>query len=90
MQRCIVLDIEGTTTPISFVTDVLFPYAHDNVRKHLELTYDTEKTQDDIVLLRAQVSQLLKTLLNEIFEVNAQAFILLLKVALCMLGWLLQ
>lgn len=56
-RRCIVLDIEGTTTPISFVTDVLFPYARDNVRKHLELTYDTEKTQDDIVLLRAQVQE---------------------------------
>lgn len=55
-QRCIVLDIEGTTTPISFVTDVLFPYARDNVRKHLELTYDTAEAQDDIKLLRAQVS----------------------------------
>ncbi|KAG6397752.1 hypothetical protein SASPL_144213 [Salvia splendens] len=55
LQRCIVLDIEGTTTPISFVTDVLFPYARDNVGKHLELTYDTAETQDDIELLRAQV-----------------------------------
>ncbi|KAL1569900.1 putative bifunctional methylthioribulose-1-phosphate dehydratase/enolase-phosphatase E1 [Salvia divinorum] len=54
-RRCIVLDIEGTTTPISFVTDVLFPYARDNVGKHLELTYDTAETQDDIELLRAQV-----------------------------------
>ncbi|KVI02225.1 Class II aldolase/adducin N-terminal [Cynara cardunculus var. scolymus] len=39
--RCVVLDIEGTTTPISFVTDVLFPYARNNVRMHLEETYDT-------------------------------------------------
>lgn len=54
-QRCIVLDIEGTTTPISFVTDILFPYARDNVGRHLFATYDTPETQDDINLLRAQV-----------------------------------
>ncbi|KAG8364926.1 hypothetical protein BUALT_Bualt18G0049500 [Buddleja alternifolia] len=56
-RRCIVLDIEGTTTPITFVTDVLFPYARDSVGKHLELTYDTAETQDDIKLLRAQVEE---------------------------------
>lgn len=55
LQQCIVLDIEGTTTPISFVTDILFPYARDNVRKHLISTYDSEETKDDIKLLRAQV-----------------------------------
>ncbi|KAJ0246239.1 bifunctional methylthioribulose-1-phosphate dehydratase/enolase-phosphatase E1 [Hirschfeldia incana] len=55
--RCIVLDIEGTTTPITFVTDVLFPYARENVGKHLKLTYDTAETQEDIKLLRAQVEE---------------------------------
>lgn len=55
MQRCVVLDIEGTTTPISFVADVLFPYARDNVARHLSATYDTAETKDDIELLRAQV-----------------------------------
>ncbi|KAJ1377083.1 putative bifunctional methylthioribulose-1-phosphate dehydratase/enolase-phosphatase E1 [Sesbania bispinosa] len=53
--RCIVLDIEGTTTPISFVTEVLFPYARQNVGRHLSMTYDTPETQDDIKLLRSQV-----------------------------------
>ncbi|TQE04925.1 hypothetical protein C1H46_009396 [Malus baccata] len=56
-QCCIVLDIEGTTTPISFVTDVLFPYARNNVGRHLSATYDTEETQDDIKLLRFQVQE---------------------------------
>lgn len=56
-RRCVVLDIEGTTTPISFVTDVLFPYARDNVGRHLEATYDSPETQDDIKLLRAQVEE---------------------------------
>ncbi|MCO5606093.1 hypothetical protein L7F22_060280 [Adiantum nelumboides] len=53
----VVLDIEGTTTPISFVTEVLFPYARDNVRTHLESTYESEETQADINLLRKQAEQ---------------------------------
>ncbi|XP_016498774.1 putative bifunctional methylthioribulose-1-phosphate dehydratase/enolase-phosphatase E1 1 isoform X2 [Nicotiana tabacum] len=56
-QRCVVLDIEGTTTPISFVIDVLFPYARDNVGRHLDATYDSAETQEDIKLLRAQVQE---------------------------------
>ncbi|KAK1269094.1 putative bifunctional methylthioribulose-1-phosphate dehydratase/enolase-phosphatase E1 1 [Acorus gramineus] len=59
-RRCIILDIEGTTTPISFVTEVLFPYARDNVKSHLTSTYETEETQDDIKLLRIQVQDDLK------------------------------
>ncbi|XP_040990041.1 probable bifunctional methylthioribulose-1-phosphate dehydratase/enolase-phosphatase E1 isoform X3 [Juglans microcarpa x Juglans regia] len=55
LRRCIVLDIEGTTTPISFVSEVLFPYARDNVGRHLSATYETAETQDDINLLRSQV-----------------------------------
>nr|XP_023923601.1 probable bifunctional methylthioribulose-1-phosphate dehydratase/enolase-phosphatase E1 2 [Quercus suber] len=54
-QHCVLLDIEGTTTPASFVSDVLFPYAHDNVGKHLAATYDSEEAQNDINLLRSQV-----------------------------------
>ncbi|CAO2833388.1 unnamed protein product [Amaranthus hypochondriacus] len=57
VRRCVVLDIEGTTTPISFVTDVLFPYARANVGRHLSSTYETEETQDDINLLRAQIQE---------------------------------
>jgi enolase-phosphatase E1 len=34
--EAIVLDIEGTTTPIAFVVDVLFPYARTHLRRHLE------------------------------------------------------
>ncbi|KAI9083612.1 hypothetical protein K1719_034554 [Acacia pycnantha] len=55
LPRCIVLDIEGTTTPISFISEVLFPYARDNVRRHLSATYDAPETRDDIKLLRSQV-----------------------------------
>lgn len=55
LQHFVLLDIEGTTIPKSFFTDVLFAYAHDNVGKHLDVTYDSEETQNDINSLRAQV-----------------------------------
>jgi enolase-phosphatase E1 len=32
----ILLDVEGTTTPLAFVKDVLFPYARTHLRSHLE------------------------------------------------------
>jgi len=44
--RAILLDIEGTTTPIAFVQQVLFPYARARVHDYLE--------QGDIALLRAE------------------------------------
>lgn len=34
--KAILLDIEGTTTPIAFVFDVLFPYVRAHLRAHLE------------------------------------------------------
>ncbi|XP_047311448.1 probable bifunctional methylthioribulose-1-phosphate dehydratase/enolase-phosphatase E1 1 isoform X2 [Impatiens glandulifera] len=58
--KCILLDIEGTTTPISFVMEVLFPYARENVGRHLGITYHTDETKDDIKLLRSQVEDDLK------------------------------
>ena len=56
MQGVIVLDIEGTTTPISFVTEVLFPYAKENAGAFLRSTYESKETQSDIQLLREQVN----------------------------------
>ncbi|KAJ7550182.1 hypothetical protein O6H91_07G087100 [Diphasiastrum complanatum] len=65
----IVLDIEGTTTPISFVTEVLFPYAVDHLEDHLESTYDSEETKGDIELLRQQTSEDLEQGLSGIVEI---------------------
>ncbi|MCX5945144.1 MAG: acireductone synthase [Cyanobacteria bacterium] len=36
MVSCILLDIEGTTCPVSFVAAVLFPYARDHLSSFLE------------------------------------------------------
>jgi enolase-phosphatase E1 len=38
--RVVLLDIEGTTTPISFVHDVLFPYARARLREFLQFNRD--------------------------------------------------
>ncbi len=50
----VLLDIEGTTTPITFVKNVLFPYAFENVQSYLEANWDTVSTQSivkDLVAL---------------------------------------
>lgn len=49
-----VLDIEGTTTPVSFVYDVLFPYARQHVREYLAEKLDSEELRDVVHGLRAE------------------------------------
>jgi enolase-phosphatase E1 len=44
--RGVVLDIEGTTTPIAFVYDVLFPYARERLASHLEAHVRPEQRAD--------------------------------------------
>jgi enolase-phosphatase E1 len=39
-MRAILLDIEGTTTPITFVLDILFPYAKTHISKFVETHFD--------------------------------------------------
>jgi enolase-phosphatase E1 len=43
--RAIVTDIEGTTSSISFVKDVLFPYAHKRLPAYVETHGDTPEAQ---------------------------------------------
>ena len=50
--RGILLDIEGTTTPISFVHDVLFSYARAHVRDYLAKHLDDPDVCSDVRLLR--------------------------------------
>ncbi len=53
--RAILLDIEGTTTPVDFVYQVLFPYARAQVKDFLE--HHAEAASPDIELLRAEHEQ---------------------------------
>ena len=50
--RGILLDIEGTTTPIAYVHETLFNYAREHVRDYLTKHFDD--LQDEIRLLREE------------------------------------
>jgi len=49
--RAILLDIEGTTTPIAFVHDVLFSYAREHVREFVQANADKQEVWADVALL---------------------------------------
>ncbi|XP_046558030.1 enolase-phosphatase E1-like [Haliotis rubra] len=51
--KAVVVDIEGTTTPISFVKETLFPFVTDNLDTYLKKHYDDTETQKDIAALRS-------------------------------------
>ena len=44
----LLLDIEGTTTPIDFVYNILFPYAREHVKPYLEDRPASSEVQADI------------------------------------------
>jgi enolase-phosphatase E1 len=50
----IVLDIEGTTTPIAFVHDELFPFARRHLREHLEVHHGRADVREAIRTLRRE------------------------------------
>jgi 2,3-diketo-5-methylthio-1-phosphopentane phosphatase len=54
--QTIVLDIEGTTTPIAFVHDVLFPFARGHLREHLENPLNADRLREPIRRLREEWS----------------------------------
>jgi enolase-phosphatase E1 len=56
MANChaVLLDIEGTVTPISFVHKILFPYARDHVNNYLSQHLQQPEIQADIQKLREE------------------------------------
>lgn len=52
--RAILLDIEGTTTPIEFVYQVLFPFARRHVKEFIEQHYESEDVRAIIFALSAE------------------------------------
>jgi enolase-phosphatase E1 len=52
--RGVVLDIEGTTTPIAFVYEELFSYSKTHVRDYLASHFDDEGVGADVQLLREE------------------------------------
>lgn len=53
----ILLDIEGTTTPVSYVFDVLFPFARDRAKAFLAAAENDAGVQADLALLRQEYLQ---------------------------------
>lgn len=52
--RAILLDIEGTTTPIKFVYEILFPFAHQHVKEFIREHRDSADVRGDIAQLRVE------------------------------------
>lgn len=52
--RALVLDVEGTTTPIDFVVGVLFPYARARVASFLHDRASDAEVRADLALLAAE------------------------------------
>lgn len=52
--RTVLLDIEGTTTPVEFVTRVLFPYARAHVAEFVRRSRESADVRPDIDRLRAE------------------------------------
>lgn len=56
-HRVILLDIEGTTTPISFVYDTLFPFAREHVASFLRRHGDDPSVREDLGRLAEQAEK---------------------------------
>ncbi|CAN7993496.1 unnamed protein product [Ixodes hexagonus] len=54
--KAIVLDIEGTVISISFVKDVLFPYARENLRAYLKDHWNDDELRKLVSDLQGQVN----------------------------------
>jgi len=52
--KLILLDIEGTTTPIDFVYKTLFPFAREHVKDYLSRNWEASEVQADLAQLRAE------------------------------------
>eukprot|EP00803_Ostreobium_quekettii_P008224 evm.model.scf_2092.1 EVM.evm.TU.scf_2092.1 scf_2092:137-4104(+) len=53
--KVVVLDIEGTVSPLSFVAETMFPYAMRYMQEHLTQSYTTDQTKRVVEAIRKQV-----------------------------------
>ncbi|XP_078033138.1 enolase-phosphatase E1 [Augochlora pura] len=53
----ILVDIEGTTTSVSFVKDTLFPYVRENLSKYIESKWEDEEFKKDFEKLKEQAKK---------------------------------
>ena len=55
--RCVLLDIEGTTSSISFVYDKMFPYVRENLSSFLDANFSDESVQNCLPMLAADLEK---------------------------------
>ncbi|XP_029174217.1 enolase-phosphatase E1 [Nylanderia fulva] len=55
--RTVLVDIEGTTTSISFVKDTLFPYVRQNLKDYIESKWEDEEFKQDYEKLKEQAKK---------------------------------
>uniref|UniRef100_A0A3P8S6N6 Enolase-phosphatase 1 n=1 Tax=Amphiprion percula TaxID=161767 RepID=A0A3P8S6N6_AMPPE len=56
----LLLDIEGTTTPITFVKDILFPYIREHLEDYLSSHWEEDECKQDVHLLKKQIEEDMK------------------------------
>ncbi|KAG7203273.1 hypothetical protein KM043_010367 [Ampulex compressa] len=56
-ETVILVDIEGTTTSISFVKETLFPYVRENLKKYIEAKWENEEFKQDLEKLKEQAKK---------------------------------
>lgn len=67
--KAVLLDIEGTTTPITFVADVLFPYARRQLRSFVERSWRDADARQALAALHELVrSRALPLLCSPVFR----------------------
>ncbi|KMQ95005.1 enolase-phosphatase e1 [Lasius niger] len=55
--RTVLVDIEGTTTSISFVKETLFPYVRQNLKNYIETKWEDEEFKQDYEKLKEQAKK---------------------------------
>ncbi|XP_012528012.1 enolase-phosphatase E1 [Monomorium pharaonis] len=55
--RTVLVDIEGTTTSISFVKETLFPYVRQNLKDYIETKWEDEEFKQDYEKLKDQAKK---------------------------------
>lgn len=70
--KAVLLDIEGTTTPLSFVHDKLIGYVKDNLKEYLASRWENEEVQSDVDALRQQAASDKEAAVEGVVEIAAK------------------
>ncbi|KYN36851.1 Enolase-phosphatase E1 [Trachymyrmex septentrionalis] len=57
LAKTVLVDIEGTTTSISFVKETLFPYVRQNLKDYIETKWEDEEFKQDYEKLKEQAKK---------------------------------